>query len=130
VGFRAGLVGCPPHAADSASARACAGHSLGGAVAMLCTLRLLRQLEPTERARLRCVCFGAPAVGNAELAAYVADAGWDEHFSAYLLPGKGGPPEWKMQSNGIPQPARAGPPWKGMQKNGIPQPAGWGPTEE
>lgn len=63
------------------------GHSLGGAVAKLCTLHLLRQLpsqpSPDE---LRCICFATPAVGNTALARLVESKGWAQYFSTYFLP--------------------------------------------
>ena len=67
----------------------CAGHSLGGAVAALTTLRLLRQLPPGAAADVRCVSFAAPAIGNARLQAYVRERGWERHFSNLLVPGVG-----------------------------------------
>jgi pimeloyl-ACP methyl ester carboxylesterase len=65
------------------------GHSLGGAVAQLCTLRLLRLLRgaPPPPRELRCVVFGAPAIGNSALAGHVASQGWDQHFQGIALPG-------------------------------------------
>lgn len=66
-----------------------AGHSLGGAVAALCTLRLLAALpRPPPPAHLRCLSFGCPAFGNAALAAHVHEQGWDAYFYSYALPGK------------------------------------------
>ena len=67
----------------------CAGHSLGGAVAKLCALRLLRRLPPAAAAagRVRCCAFGAPALGNAALAALVAAQRWDRLFYSLTLPG-------------------------------------------
>ncbi len=62
------------------------GHSLGGAVAKLCTLRLLRELPDWPRPRVRCVAFATPAVGNAALAELVESAGWGSHFTSYYLP--------------------------------------------
>ncbi|GIL88442.1 hypothetical protein Vretifemale_16406 [Volvox reticuliferus] len=62
------------------------GHSLGGAVAKLCTLRLLRELPDWPRPRVRCIAFATPAVGNAALAELVENAGWANHFSTYYLP--------------------------------------------
>ncbi|KAL4423258.1 hypothetical protein ABPG77_004527 [Micractinium sp. CCAP 211/92] len=60
---------------------------MGGAVAQLCTLRLLRALQsrpPVEQ--LRCIVFGAPAIGNAALAAHVQREGWSAHFTSIALP--------------------------------------------
>jgi hypothetical protein len=63
------------------------GHSLGGAVAELVTLRLLAA-APTlpGPSRLRCVSFGTPALGNAALAQMVESKGWGAYFSSYALP--------------------------------------------
>ena len=64
-----------------------AGHSLGGAVAALSTLRLLRQLPSGHQPRVKCICFGSPAVGNAALAQLVARSGWEMLFHSVVLPG-------------------------------------------
>ncbi len=64
-----------------------AGHSLGGAVALLCTLRLLQGL-PRGDPSLYCICFGTPAIGNAALAALVAEYGWESHILNFVLPGQ------------------------------------------
>jgi Lipase (class 3) len=61
-------------------------HSLGGAVATLCTLRLLRQLPLREDYPLRCVAFATPSIGNSALAALVAERRWDAYLSNFLLP--------------------------------------------
>ena len=63
-----------------------AGHSLGGAVALLCTLRLLQGLAGSTPS-LQCICFGTPAIGNAALAAVVAEYGWESHILNFVLPG-------------------------------------------
>lgn len=63
-----------------------AGHSLGGAVALLCTLRLLQSLAGSTPS-LQCICFGTPAIGNAALAAVVAEYGWESHILNFILPG-------------------------------------------
>jgi predicted lipase len=49
------------------------GHSLGGAVAKLCSLRLLQELGSRvgEGPPISCITFACPAVGNRELAAMV-----------------------------------------------------------
>ena len=66
-----------------------AGHSLGGAVAKLCTLRLLHQLASREAAQghVKCVAFAAPALGNAALAMLVLQQGWSYAFYNLTLPG-------------------------------------------
>ena len=64
-----------------------AGHSLGGAVALLCALRLLQGL-PRGDPSLYCICFGTPAIGNAALAALVAEYGWESHILNFILPGQ------------------------------------------
>ncbi|DBA84969.1 TPA: hypothetical protein ACH3X2_005709 [Trebouxia sp. C0005] len=61
------------------------GHSLGGAVALLCALRLLQGL-PRGDPSLYCICFGTPAIGNAALAALVAEYGWESHILNFILP--------------------------------------------
>jgi hypothetical protein len=62
------------------------GHSLGGAVAKLTALRLLRELPEWPTPTLKCICFATPAVGNASLADLVKNAGWAQHFKTYFLP--------------------------------------------
>ena len=60
------LLWCPP----------LSGHSLGGAVAKLCALRLLRQLRPdadVEPPPITCITFACTAVGNRELGAMVTN---------------------------------------------------------
>jgi Lipase (class 3) len=61
-------------------------HSLGGAVATLCTLRLLRQLPLRDDYPLRCIAFATPSIGNAALSALVAERHWDAYLSNFLLP--------------------------------------------
>ena len=62
---------------------------MGGAVAVLCTLRLLRALGATiARPLVSCFCFGTPAVGTSSLAATVDSHGWSTHFVSYALPGQ------------------------------------------
>jgi alpha-beta hydrolase superfamily lysophospholipase len=65
------------------------GHSLGGAVAQLCTLRLLHLLRaaPPPADALRCIVFGCPAIGNTALADHVRQQAWDAHFLGISLPG-------------------------------------------
>ena len=61
---------------------------MGGAVAQLCTLRLLRALHSQPPAsELRCIVFGAPPIGNAALASHVQRLGWGPHFTSIALPG-------------------------------------------
>ena len=74
------------------------GHSLGAAVAQLCTLRLLHALQavPPPLAALRCFAFGAPPIGNAALAARVRHEGWEPHFLSVALPGE----RWQQASCG------------------------------
>ena len=83
--------GCMYAVVRSTSGQCAAGHSLGGAVAKLCTLRLLYQLDSREAAQghVKCVAFAAPALGNAALAALVAQQGWSHAFYNLTLPGGG-----------------------------------------
>lgn len=46
-----------------------AGHSLGGAVATLCTVRLLDALPADLHPTVSCIGFAVPPVGNAQLVA-------------------------------------------------------------
>lgn len=77
------------------------GHSLGGAVATLTTVRLLRSLH-TARAssdgggsnsssgddpHIRCISFATPAVANKDLLQEVSEAGWDKYITNIVLPG-------------------------------------------
>ena len=64
-----------------------AGHSLGGAVATLSVLRLLKQLPQGATPTVRCVTFACPAIGNLALAEYVRSVGWEHLFQNYLIPG-------------------------------------------
>ena len=62
---------------------------MGGAIAVICTLRLLRALGSfIIRPAIACFCFGTPAVGTASLAASVDSRGWGSHFVSYALPGQ------------------------------------------
>jgi pimeloyl-ACP methyl ester carboxylesterase len=68
------------------------GHSLGGAVAILCTLRLLSLLSSTSPDKsgdlsrvLKCICFGTPALGNRALRKHVAAMGWTSVITCYAL---------------------------------------------
>ncbi|KAA6417845.1 MAG: lipase class 3 family [Trebouxia sp. A1-2] len=62
------------------------GHSLGGAIALLCTLDLLHSLVDEPNLKLTCVGFATPAVGNAALAEYVKNKGWQKYITNYLVP--------------------------------------------
>ena len=65
-----------------------AGHSLGAAVAVLSTLRLLRQLPEGADPAVACLTFACPAVGNAALFEEVNQRGWQRFFKNFLIPGK------------------------------------------
>lgn len=65
-----------------------AGHSLGAAVAVLSTIKLLKQLPAGSQPQLACIIFACPAVGNAALADLVAASGWSGYFRNHLIPGK------------------------------------------
>ena len=54
---------------------------------MLCALRLLQQLPPGAKPALQVHVFACPAIGNAALALYVKERGWEHHFSNMLIPG-------------------------------------------
>ena len=63
------------------------GHSLGGAVAQLAALRLLKrggggggQQRAADPPSPTCIAFAAPALGNAALASDVAARGWGTNF--------------------------------------------------
>lgn len=67
------------------------GHSLGGAVAQICTLDLLKSLEDSSeagRVPISCIGYATPAIGNASLASLVREKGWHSSFINYLLPGE------------------------------------------
>ena len=76
------------HALQQGKRLVLSGHSLGGAVATLCAIKLLRQFPAAVKLPLRCICFAMPAIGNHELASSVQQAGWDRYLSNYLLPGE------------------------------------------
>ncbi|KAL6780838.1 CGL69A [Auxenochlorella protothecoides x Auxenochlorella symbiontica] len=63
-----------------------AGHSMGGAVATLCALSLLRSLPLSAHGLVACVGFATPPLGNAQLAGLVTGEGWDSRIHNYLLP--------------------------------------------
>ena len=58
------------------------GHSLGGAIAQVLTLRLLHEqsLGAEHRRRLHCVTFGSPMIGNEKLATWAKDT----RYATYL----------------------------------------------
>jgi len=82
------------------------GHSLGGAVATLCLLRLLENLSEgiqnnfsssnnatdsythhrQQQWPVQAICFGTPAIGNHHLAEYIRNRGWDVYFQYYNTP--------------------------------------------
>ena len=64
-----------------------AGHSLGGAVAALCALRLLGKLPAALHSTVACVGFATPPIGNQELAEAVERMGWEDRIRNYMLPG-------------------------------------------
>lgn len=68
------------------------GHSLGGAVAALATLAILRVLASApltkehEKVQVKCITFSQPPVGNAALKDYVYQKGWHQYFKTYCIP--------------------------------------------
>ncbi|KAL4192790.1 hypothetical protein AMTRI_Chr06g173710 [Amborella trichopoda] len=68
------------------------GHSLGGAVAVLSTLAILRvvaspsSVKENERVQVKCITFSQPPVGNAALRDYVQKKGWQHYFKTYCIP--------------------------------------------
>lgn len=68
------------------------GHSLGGAVAALATLAILRviaassPLKENEKFQVKCITFSQPPVGNAALRDYVNRKGWQHYFKSYCIP--------------------------------------------
>ncbi|KAK4268198.1 hypothetical protein QN277_024884 [Acacia crassicarpa] len=68
------------------------GHSLGGAVAVLATLAILRVIAATspskenEKVSIKCITFSQPPVGNAALKDYVNKKGWQHYFKSYCIP--------------------------------------------
>ncbi|KAK8956078.1 hypothetical protein KSP40_PGU000592 [Platanthera guangdongensis] len=68
------------------------GHSLGGAVAALATLAILRVLGSSsiskehEKIHVKCITFSQPPVGNAALKDYVHQKGWQKYFKSYCIP--------------------------------------------
>ncbi|OEL14543.1 hypothetical protein BAE44_0024437 [Dichanthelium oligosanthes] len=67
------------------------GHSLGGAVAALATLAILRVIASSpskedKRLHVKCITFSQPPVGNAALRDYVHKRGWQDYFKSYCIP--------------------------------------------
>ncbi|ESQ49294.1 hypothetical protein EUTSA_v10019992mg [Eutrema salsugineum] len=68
------------------------GHSLGGAVAALATLAILRVVassstkKENENIHVKCITFSQPPVGNAALRDYVHEKGWHHYFKSYCIP--------------------------------------------
>ncbi|GMP90242.1 hypothetical protein CsSME_00041455 [Camellia sinensis var. sinensis] len=68
------------------------GHSLGGAVAVLATLAILRVIaassssKDNEKVQVKCITFSQPPVGNAALRDYVNGKGWHHYFKTYCIP--------------------------------------------
>ncbi|KAK6937870.1 Fungal lipase-like domain [Dillenia turbinata] len=68
------------------------GHSLGGAVAVLATLAILRVVnastpaKESEKVQIKCITFSQPPVGNAALRDYVHSKGWHNYFKTYCIP--------------------------------------------
>ncbi|EPS74140.1 lipase class 3 family protein [Genlisea aurea] len=66
------------------------GHSLGGAVAVLATLAILRVVgiasKENEKVQVKCITFSQPPVGNAALRDYVNGKGWQRFFKTYCIP--------------------------------------------
>lgn len=66
------------------------GHSLGGAVAALATLAILRAIASSpskedNRLHVKCITFSQPPVGNAALRDYVHTRGWQDYFKSYCI---------------------------------------------
>lgn len=66
------------------------GHSLGGAVAALATLTILRVIASSSKengkVHVKCITFSQPPVGNAALRDYVHRKGWQHYFKTYCIP--------------------------------------------
>ncbi len=56
-------------------------------MAMLCTIRLLRQLPDRADLPISCITFACPTLGNAPLAELTSR--WAPYLRNYLLPGTG-----------------------------------------
>lgn len=57
------------------------GHSLGGALASLVTLRHLSEDLPTFRGKVSCITLGAPLIGNTALTHRIEQSGWTGLFT-------------------------------------------------
>ncbi|XP_027192608.1 uncharacterized protein [Cicer arietinum] len=68
------------------------GHSLGGAVAALATLAILRVIAASSSSKengnvsIKCITFSQPPVGNAALKDYINRKGWQHYFKSYCIP--------------------------------------------
>ncbi|XP_057869239.1 uncharacterized protein LOC131076201 isoform X2 [Cryptomeria japonica] len=68
------------------------GHSMGGAVAVLATLAILRAFPSASLVKdgydipIKCITFSQPPVGNAKLRDYVHGNHWQFHFRTYCIP--------------------------------------------
>ncbi|KAG0584295.1 hypothetical protein KC19_3G200400 [Ceratodon purpureus] len=68
------------------------GHSLGGAVAVLATVAILRAFatksisRAANKVQVKCITFSQPPVGNPALRDYVHKKGWQHHFRTYCIP--------------------------------------------
>lgn len=62
------------------------GHSLGGAVASLCAIRLLQHLPPNLHHTVSVYGFATPALGNEALQAAVREMGWHSRIRNYISP--------------------------------------------
>lgn len=63
-----------------------AGHSLGGAVAALSTLRLLAT-HAEASSFVSCITFACVALGNQDVSRTVQANGWSHMFHNFILPG-------------------------------------------
>lgn len=62
------------------------GHSMGGAIGHLCTLRLLSQLPEDLHHTVRSIGFATPLLGEAAVAEAIAEKGWAKALKNYLVP--------------------------------------------
>lgn len=87
---------CPSHLATTPSCTTSlnrnpihvtiSGHSLGGAVAALCMLKLLSHMEKAANVAM-CITFACPVLGNQEASLAVRRNGWSHLFQNFILPG-------------------------------------------